>query len=742
MNTGLDLGSAVGYLDLDISKFKSGLSQANSEFSKFLNSSNSVDKRLSGLANTATGLGTKMTIGLTLPLAAIGTASTKAAANFDTQLAKISTVADTSVLSTKKVSDGLLKMSGDVNVSADELAEGLYQVISATNDSANAMSYLEQASQLAKGGFTTVSMAVDAATSVMNAYGETGAEAFTKVSDIMIQTQNIGKTTVDEMATKLSQVIPTAAAMGVSFEQVGASLASITAQGTPTAQATTMLNNMFSELGKQGQVASQNLKNAAENTKYAGMSFQQMMKSGASVNDVLQLLNDYANKSGKSLIDMFGSIEAGKSALSLTANEGAKFNEALTAIGNSAGSTQKAFETMNQSAGEQFKALLNQLKNVAIQIGTLLLPAVLSVAKVILDLMNKFNDLSDSTKNFILVISGILFAIGPVSSAIGSLINIVRLVAPVFGAAKVGVMGFTAACMANPIILVVTALAALAAAVAKVAWDMTSGTRLAKQYSDDLREIKNASEEIKAQAENEINVIKTKGEIYEQLRVKYEQTGQGLDALKQAEQDLQSVLPSSISLIDAQTGSYLALGNQLDVVIAKMRNQAEISGYSKQIEDATTKSMDLQKKLDDLQNKEADAFSSPWKRNLTDWALIPTGKTSYSDDIEATKKALKELEDLKNKASQGMKDVMSAAAQNPIDADAIVAPGMPTEVANRLSQTTQIAKQKAEQQTAEVSDEFKKQWQLRKDYHELGKLTDAQFYNECERLLKQYDSVS
>ena len=97
-----------------------------------------------------------------------------------------------------------------------------------------------------------------------------------------------------------AQVTPTAAAMSVSFEQVGAALATMTAQGTPTAQATTQLNSLFAELGKSGTQAAKALEEATKNTDYAGKSFQDLMAAGVPLNEVLDLMDDYAQDNNKS----------------------------------------------------------------------------------------------------------------------------------------------------------------------------------------------------------------------------------------------------------------------------------------------------------------------------------------------------------------------------------------------------------------------------------------------------------
>lgn len=308
--------------------------------------------------------------------AAVGVAVAAAAASvvkfgseFEQSAAKASTLFGDVAVDTENLNKKMLSLSTSVGVAATELNEGLYSALSAgvpvTEDMAGALDMLEQSAKLAMAGFTDTDTAIAATAKTLNAYGLDVSET-ERIQGILIQTQNKGITTVGELGASLAQVTPTAAAFGVSFENVGAALATMTAQGTPTAQATTQLNSLIAELGKSGTTASDNLKAAAEGTEYAGKSFLEMMESGAELNDVLALLQKEADESGVSMVDMFSSIEAGKAALSIMNQEGKTFTSNLEAMNNTAGLVEKGFETMANTAAGQSAIMKEGLKNLAI----------------------------------------------------------------------------------------------------------------------------------------------------------------------------------------------------------------------------------------------------------------------------------------------------------------------------------------------------------------------------------------
>lgn len=289
--------------------------------------------RLGKSASTALGVlaGNLMTQA-TNALINLGKEALNAGTSLESGMAKVSTLFTGSEEELGALKEEIRGLSTASGLAADGLAEAAYSALSASVPAEQLGAILEKSTKLAAAGFTDVDTALSATAKTMNAYGQTGEEAMDKIQKVLIQTQNKGITTVGELGASLAQVTPTAASFGVAFEQVGASLAVMTAQGTPTAQATTQLNALIAELGKNGTVAAKNLTKAAEGSKYAGMSFKQMMNSGATLDEVLGLMQAEADRTGVSMVDMFSSIEAGKGALAIFSQSGATFREDLEAM--------------------------------------------------------------------------------------------------------------------------------------------------------------------------------------------------------------------------------------------------------------------------------------------------------------------------------------------------------------------------------------------------------------------------
>lgn len=293
-----------------------------------------------------------------------------------------------------RLAKNLRRISDETQVAASELGMGLYNALSsgipASEDMGEALEYVRKNALTAKAGMADLDSTVRASASVMNAYGMT-VDDTDRILGIMMNTQNLGITTIGELSTTLAQVIPTAAAFGVSFEEVGAALATMTAMGTQTAQATTGLNNLLSELGRQSQQGAKNLAAAADAAGLGKKSFADLVRDGKSLTDILLMMRDYAEENGQSLVDMFGSIEGGRAALQLVTQEGEKFSKNLESMYDTAGMVEAAAESVMTETGRLGKAIANA----ASAIGQKFLPAWNEVAGVMADTIESLSGNKD-----------------------------------------------------------------------------------------------------------------------------------------------------------------------------------------------------------------------------------------------------------------------------------------------------------------------------------------------------------
>lgn len=324
----------------------------------------------------------------------VGTVASKMAIDFEDAMAKVSTIADTTQVPLSDLKTGIMNLSDQTGISSTEIANNVYDAISAGQKTGDAVNFVSNSTKLAKAGFAEAGQSLDLLTTILNSYGMKASEV-TKVSDTLIQTQNLGKVTVGELSSSMGKVIPTAKSLGVNLNQVASGYAIMTAKGVKSAETTTYMNSMLNELGKNGTVASKALLSAT------GKTFPQLISSGKSVGDVLNTMNIYAKKNGKSLSDMFGSAEAGKAALLLSENAGKDFNSMLEQMDRSAGSTQKAFEKVSNTTQYTLKGALTQGTNALIGFGDVLAPFISLGAKALASVAKGFSGLSQGQKELV-----------------------------------------------------------------------------------------------------------------------------------------------------------------------------------------------------------------------------------------------------------------------------------------------------------------------------------------------------
>ncbi|HHY72705.1 MAG TPA: phage tail tape measure protein [Bacillus bacterium] len=425
--------------------------------------------KLSDIGGKITGFGKSLSLKVTAPIVAIGSAAVKMSMDQETAFAKVSTLLTGSSADYEKYKKDIRSASSEMGVAFEDYAESVYSSISAGQDQADAIEFTRKAVKLAGGGFTETSKAVDVMTTALNAYGLSSDKA-TSISDMLITTQNLGKTTVDELASSMGAVIPVAQAQNVSFDQLSAGYAALTKNGIATAQTGTYMKAMFTELGKSGSKVDKILR------QETGKSFSELQAEGKNVGDVLQILNRHAEQSGLKLSDLFGSVQAGSAALVLAKDGGAEYQEMLKAMGDSAGATEEAFNKMADTSGDKVQIAVTKIKNAIASLGDVILPIVGDIAEKVGNLVTKFDDMSPATQKTIVVIAGIAAAIGPVLIVIGTLISsigsIVKVIAPVVAA--VTEMGGMIGLLTNPIGLAVAAIVAIVAALVlaynKVEW--------------------------------------------------------------------------------------------------------------------------------------------------------------------------------------------------------------------------------------------------------------------------------
>lgn len=302
----------------------------------------------------------------TAALTGIATISIKNFADIEYSVKKVQTVSSKSFDEIKTNAYDLAKTYG---ISTGEILEANYDLISAMGDIKDGHLVLDQAAQLSMAGFTSLGGAVNAITSIMNAYKMEATEV-TRVSDILMATQNNGKIVIKELEDALSDVVPTAASMGIAFEDVAATLATMTLSGEPVTKATTKFRSALAELAKEGTSANKKFK------QLSGVTFLEFIKKGGDVADAFELIRKGAEKSNITMYDFFGSQEAAGAVLMTTGENMETFRKVQEATAKSTGTTKKAVDGLSDAFKIEFGQLKAVMETATGKIGEELIPYV------------------------------------------------------------------------------------------------------------------------------------------------------------------------------------------------------------------------------------------------------------------------------------------------------------------------------------------------------------------------------
>ena len=333
-----------------------------------------VGSVLKGIGSAAAGV-TKATAIMGAGFAAL---STKLAGDFQKNLLEVSTLMDTSAFNMKKMSAELRNAAGASGLALSSLSKAKYDIVSAgfggVSESAQV---LKTSMELAVGGVTSAAEAADLLTSSINAYGLESEDA-QKISDSLFTTVKQGKTTITELAGSLGQVLPFARSMKLDIDGVGVAMATMTAAGINTAEATTALKGTITALESPGKAAKAAMEEAGIEVKRFG---------DGSV-DLFETMKQFEGVDPETLTRYVPNIRAQLGIKAMSNNlETLKFNMNAfkVAATNAESETTTAFDKMQTAFNTQMARMKNNAQSGMILVGD----AIMKVIQPKIEAVNK-----------------------------------------------------------------------------------------------------------------------------------------------------------------------------------------------------------------------------------------------------------------------------------------------------------------------------------------------------------------
>ncbi len=212
-----------------------GINKAKKELAQLESQITPMAAKFTALGTSMSSVGKKMTMGLTLPIVAIGAAATKMFMDFDSSMTKITSLVGISKDEVDKMRASVLQLSGQTAKSPQELADALFVVTSAGLRGTAAIDALTAAAKASAAGLGETADIARAVAGSVNAYGEANLSA-AKATDIIVATARAGNFETSQFAAALGRVLPFAKQAGASLEEVGGAVALLTRTNGDAAQ--------------------------------------------------------------------------------------------------------------------------------------------------------------------------------------------------------------------------------------------------------------------------------------------------------------------------------------------------------------------------------------------------------------------------------------------------------------------------------------------------------------------------
>lgn len=351
----------------------------------------------------------KATAFISAPLVAAAAAGFKLSQSLDKSTARVGMLGQMTAAETAKMKKNIVDLSNQTGVASETIADASQKAIVGGIKAGDSMKYMGDCIKYSKVAGMELGQTVENTNSYIKAYNLSADQA-ASIHDKMVITARLANVEMAVMSPTLAGVAKSAADAGVSVEQMDAAYAMMVKHGMDNGSAAAALSTLFESFTKASPKA---LKAAQEFGIELNRAHIQSVGFPAFLKEIQEKTGGNEIAMGKIIKD----VKAFKLALSMTGNE-AEFNDMLTQIQNSSGATAESLGKLKTPAGETVKAM-NQIQNAGIELVDGLQPLWTSSAKMIKQLVDAFNSLSDEQKNMIFTAAKLIIVTTILSGTVG-----------------------------------------------------------------------------------------------------------------------------------------------------------------------------------------------------------------------------------------------------------------------------------------------------------------------------------
>lgn len=423
----VNMGQAVGYLDLDTSKFKAGFKSALNDLKVFQSETATSKDKLSAFSSAATSTGKSLTKGLTVPIAGIGAAAVAVTAKFDAGMSKVQAISGATGKEMDQLRDKAKEMGAKTKFSATQSAEAFNYMAMAGWKTEDMLNGIDGIMNLAAASGEDLATTSDIVTDAITAFG-LKAEDSAHFADVLAAASSNANTNVSMMGETFKYVAPVAGALGFSVEDVSTAIGLMANSGIKGSQAGTALRNIFTRMVKP-------TKDSARVMEQLGISVKDSEGNMKSFDTIMgDLRKGFAGLSEAEKAQAASALagQYGMSGLLAIVNSSEKdFNKLQDAINNADGASEEMAETMMDNLPGAITLAKSALEGLGIRIGEVITPAVTKIVRVFTSFISWLSQASDGAVKFAVGMGIVLASIGPVlwitGQLAGSIINLMNV---------------------------------------------------------------------------------------------------------------------------------------------------------------------------------------------------------------------------------------------------------------------------------------------------------------------------